>query len=272
MGRSRPYLLHLPREVVPGLPLVVQLHGRGIEPLLFDRWTGYSGLADEAGFVLAMPRAVGAAWNDGRSRGRTGHGEGIDDVAYLVAVIDDLIEHRAVDAERVYLVGMSNGATMAGRLAWERPERLAAVAQVAGTLAVDLASGSAPSLPLPLLQIHGTRDRVAPYAGGRATGWMRLLVGRAPAGPSLPVDEWARLCVDRNGDEVEPETITLAPGVSVRRWRGHSPSSDLAFYRVEGGGHTWPGSRVWMPPHLGRVTRALDATRASWEFLSAHSR
>jgi polyhydroxybutyrate depolymerase len=239
---------------------------------MFDRWTGYSALADEDGFVLAMPRAVGEVWNDGRYRapGWPEH-DGIDDVGYLLAVVDDIGRRQPIDPRRVYVVGMSNGATMAGRLAWEHPDRVAAIAQVAGTVAAEIVEGPRPATPVPLLEVHGTRDRVAPYDGGRADLWVRLLA-RRPAGPLLGVDEWARRWVERNAATEGPQVETLAPDVAVRRWRGPSPASDVAFYRVDGGGHTWPGARLWMPPHLGRVSRSLDATRVSWEFLSAHHR
>ena len=101
--------------------------------------------------------------------------------------------------------------------------------------------------------------------------WMRLFVRRA-SGPVLGVDEWARRWVERNGAAEGPQLETIGPDIAVRRWRGPSAASDLAFYRIQGGGHTWPGARMWMPPHLGRVSRTIDATRVSWQFLSAHRR
>jgi len=115
--RDRQYLLHghgpdAPVSQPP--PLVVRLHGRGIDATRFDWWTGFSGLADEAGFLLAIPEAVGERWNDGRQIGPT---QEIDDVGFLAAVIEDVGARLPVDRTRVYLVGMSNGAAMAGRFA-----------------------------------------------------------------------------------------------------------------------------------------------------------
>ncbi|MFI5254282.1 MAG: alpha/beta hydrolase family esterase [Candidatus Limnocylindrales bacterium] len=269
-GRDRPYLLHAPTTGQHRAPLLLQLHGRGIGPLMFDRWTGYSALADDEGFVLAMPRAIGEVWNDGRYRGSAWPElDAVDDVGYLLAVIDDVMTRQAIDPARIYLVGMSNGATMAGRLAWEHAERISAIAQVAGTAAVDIAAEHHPAVPLPLLEIHGTRDRAIPYAGGRAGPWMRLLM-RHPASPVLGVDAWAQKWIERNGALGEPRLETVPPDLTIRRWRGPSPVSDVVFCRLDGGGHSWPGARVWMPPHLGRTSRSLDATRFSWEFLSAH--
>jgi polyhydroxybutyrate depolymerase len=268
-GRDRPFLLHAPASAARAAPLVVELHGRGVAPLMFDMWTGYTALSDEAGFVLVMPSAVGEIWNDGRSGGPVRNRA--DDVGYLLAVVDHLVAAGTVDPTRVYLVGMSNGANMAGRLAWERPERIAAIGQVAGTAAVGVVGSPAPAAPVPVIQIHGTRDRANPYEGGRRSGVVMRLLVRGASGPVVSVDAWAERWVDVNRATAMP-TEAIGADVSVRRWSGPTTASDLAFYRIEGAGHTWPGARVWMPPHLGRVSRTIDATRVSWAFLSAHQR
>ena len=270
-GRERPYLLRVPAAPpAEPAPLLVELHGRGIDPAMFDRWTGFSTLADEAGVVLALPSAVGETWNDGRFPRLVR--DGPDDVGYLLAVIDDACARLPIDRRRIYVVGMSNGATMAARLVCEHPERIAAFAQVAGTAAVDVAAGCRPALPVPVLQVHGTGDRYAPYAGGRAHGLRARLVLRHPAGPCVGVDEWARRWVEVNRAQDVPDIETIPPDTTVRRWRGDSPASDVVFYRVEGGGHTWPGNREWVPPFLGRRSHAFGATRVAWDFFATHAR
>ncbi len=269
--RDRPYLLHVPGSDGPATqpqPLVVQLHGRGIDAVRFDWWTGFSGLADAAGFALAMPQAVGEMWNDGRYAAR----QQIDDVGFLTAVIEDVSARIPVDRARVYLVGMSNGATMAGRFACERPDKIAGIGQVAGTVGVAIARNR-PTVPVPVISFHGSADRSTPYSGGRAGGIGRLLMMRNRAGPGLGVDEWAAFWRSVNGDDATPEIESPAPDVSVRRWRGSNPLGDLDFYRIEGGGHTWPGAaaRIWIPPIFGKIA-TIDASRLIWEFLSVHRR
>ncbi len=269
---DRQYLLHVPRpETAQPRPLVVQLHGRGIDALSFDRWTGLSELAYAADFVLAMPQAVGEIWNDGKYGGVV---QEIDDVGFLEAVIADVGGRIPIDRGRVYLVGMSNGSTMAGRFACERPNSIAGIGQVAGTASVSVASRVRPSVPVPVISFHGSADRSAPYAGGQASGFARVLMARHRAGPGVGVDDWAAFWQLLNGVSSSPEVESLGTDVSVRRWRGSNPLGDLDFYRVDGGGHTWPGSsaRVWIPPIFGRVTSTIDATRLIWEFLSVHRR
>jgi polyhydroxybutyrate depolymerase len=87
--------------------------------------------------------------------------------------------------------------------------------------------------------------------------------------PPLLFDRWTGYSALANATD-GPVIETLEPGITIRRWRGQSPSADVVFYRIDGGGHTWPGARGWIPPHLGRTTPTLDATRISWEFLAAH--
>lgn len=268
---DRRYLLRNPRPEATGLPLVVELHGRGIDALMFDLWTGYRALADEEGFVLAMPYASRGVWNDGRFGGAGTSGRnGVDDVGFLLALIDELVDSAAVDPKRVYLVGMSNGAVMAGRIAWQRSDRIAAIAQVAGTAAASLEALPASQGPVPIIHIHGTHDRASPYEGGQASFMLRLFM-RGHASPAMAVDEWARTWVERNQTNLQPVTELLGSDVTLRTWHGATPASDLAFYRVDGAGHTWPGVRVWSPPHLGHVSRTIDATRLTWQFLCAHS-
>jgi polyhydroxybutyrate depolymerase len=253
------------------MALVVQLHGRGIDALTFDRWTGFSSLAEEEGFALAMPSAVGEIWNDGRYPEMDR--EGPDDLGYLLALVDDACERLLIDARRVCVVGMSNGATMAGRLACERPDRFAAIAQVAGTAAASVASACRHTAPVPILEIHGTADDAAPYEGGRRRSLRARLLIRHPAGPAIGVDDWARAWVDANGCAPEPVVTTLPPDTTVRRWRGPSPASDVVFYRVDGAGHTWPGNTQPLPAFLfGRTSHTFSATRVIWDFFAEHVR
>jgi polyhydroxybutyrate depolymerase len=262
-GQDRPYHLHVPDGAGQRVALVVELHGRGIDPIRFDGLTGFRPLADEVGFVLALPAAVGEIWNDGRDPLRS-----TDDVAYLDAVIEDACRRCPVDPGQVYLVGMSNGAAMAGRFALERAERIAGIGQVAGTAAASIAVQDRPIRSLGLIQIHGSRDEIAPYVGGsRRALRARLLVHRS-LGASIGVDEWARLWVEALGGAETPESEMLVPDTTRRTWRDADGKPTVIFYRVAGAGHTWPSSKIKLPRFLfGRTTTTFDATRTIWEFL-----
>jgi polyhydroxybutyrate depolymerase len=55
------------------------------------------------------------------------------------------------------------------------------------------------------------------------------------------------------------------------RWSGGRNGTEVVLYKVEGGGHTWPGGPQYLPPYaIGRVCRDFDATAAIWEFFKKH--
>ena len=262
-GQDRPYHLHVPDGGDELVALVVELHGRGVDPIRFDGMTGFRPLAEERGFVLALPAAVGEIWNDGRDPLRS-----TDDVGYLDAVIEDVSRRCRVDPGRVYLVGMSNGAAMAGRFALERAERIAGIGQVAGTVAASIARRHRPDRSLGLIQIHGSRDEITPYTGGSRRALRARLLVRRSLGASIGVEEWARLWVEALGAAEPPESEMLGPDTTRRSWPDADGKPTVVFYRVEGAGHTWPSSRIKLPRLLfGRTTTTFDATRIIWEYL-----
>src|SRR4029077_10187735 len=85
---------------------------------------------------------------------------------FIAKMLDDLESVVNVDKQRVYATGISNGAMMCYRLAAELSERIAAIAPVAGTLALEKFQ---PKCPMPVLHIHGTIDRLVPYEGAGPT-------------------------------------------------------------------------------------------------------
>ena len=273
-GRERTSRLLEPLTAPPGpAALVLLLHGRGGGGPWFDRLTAFPELAGREGFVLALPEAADGRWNDGRDTPAAGHGEP-DDVGFLVRVIQDVAGRRPIDPDRVFVVGMSNGATMAGRLVCERADLIAALVQVAGTAAPGVAGACHPDRAVPTLLIHGTSDWFAPYDGGRRYGLMAraMLLGRGGGGPVVAVDAWARARVAANGAHETPRIERLPPDVEIRRWHGPTPASDVVCYRIEGGGHTWPGGVPALPrPPFGRTSKTINASEVAWSFFADHS-
>ena len=89
-------------------------------------------------------------------------------------------------------------------------------------------------------------------------------------GRVIGVDEWATLWVVNNA-AYGPDTTRIGPDVTVRTWRGTSSQCDVEFRCVEGGGHTWPGGRGYLPErYIGATSGSFDATGDIWRFLSRH--
>jgi len=123
-GRDRRYLVHVPTHGDPRAPrpLVLVLHGAADDAVDNRDWLGLDALADREGFLAVYPDGTGPfsgrihMWNSGDCCG-SAQWSGVDDVGFLLAVLDDVSERTAVDATRVYATGLSNGAMMAYRLA-----------------------------------------------------------------------------------------------------------------------------------------------------------
>jgi len=266
-GLTRTYYLHVPptlSRTVPA-PLLIELHGGGGTARELDKLTGFYAMADREGFVVAAPSGNNDYWNDGRGANERASGNA-DDVGFISEMIDRIEKQLTIDPERVYVTGISNGAIMSGRLACQLSDRIAAFAQVAGTVAVETSSSCRPERAVPLLEIHGTADPLVPYAGGTVAPQDGEGRGRV-----VSVDAWAAFWVANNSAAPDAVTTTIGSDTTVRTWRGATSRSDVVFYRVEGAGHTWPGGSQYLPKLVvGSTTRSFDATEVIWQFLSAH--
>jgi polyhydroxybutyrate depolymerase len=250
-SQERGFRLHVPPNYEPGipLPLVIDLHGLGSNASQQERLSQMSAKADQEGFVVVYPQAVGApaAWYTGVGA------ETIADVIFLRDLIDFLQERLAIDPERVYATGFSNGGGMANRLGCAIAGKLAAIASVSG--AYLLGESCRPDRPLPVLAFHGTDDKVVPYEGDQFLP---------------PVRDWAAAWAERNGCEPEPDVVYQQGGVVGESWQGCEQGADVTLYTIEGGGHVWPGSGLAGIAEAGE--RGIDATDVIWEFFEAHPR
>jgi len=86
-----------------------------------------------------------------------------DDVGFLKALISQISLDLAIDSDRVYVAGFSNGAMMANRMACDASELFAGVALIGGR--VEPGFECTPAEALPLLQINGSTDDSVPYDG-----------------------------------------------------------------------------------------------------------
>ena len=140
---ERTYRIHIP----PSLPenastsLLFVLHGGGGTGENMERTLtlgGFNKLADKHKFIVVYPDGIERHWNDGRIVNNTAHQKKIDDVGFLSALIDNLIEEFNGDPKRIFFTGISNGAMMSYRLAFDIPEQIAAIAPVAGAIPTDI--------------------------------------------------------------------------------------------------------------------------------------
>jgi len=185
-GRTRDFRVFVPSayDGQRSLPLVLVLHGGRGTAAQIENHTGFSLLAETEGFLAAYPQGVDKQWNDGReARTIKPQQLDIDDVGFISALIDAVSKRYAVDGDRIYAAGISNGGFMSQRLACALSGRLAAVASVAATMPAPLLGECRPASKVSVLIMNGTDDPLVPYQGGP------VHIGRIARGQASSTDE-----------------------------------------------------------------------------------
>jgi polyhydroxybutyrate depolymerase len=244
-GLPRTYQLHVPAGLDHPAGLVLNLHGAGQTGGEQAAVTNYNAVADQHGFVVAYPDGIDFSWADGRGASVPDR-QGVDDVGFLTAQIDQLSRDYGVAPGRVFVTGMSAGAFMATRLACERADVISAIAPVAGTLGA--AFSCAPSRPVSVLQTHGTADPVVPFAGGTMLG--RGGYSDVVAAPAM-AQRWRD--VDRCPAPVDNGPAGAEHGFTAS---GCAGGAEVVFVQLDGAGHAWPP----------------DASQRSGQFFASHGR
>jgi poly(hydroxyalkanoate) depolymerase family esterase len=127
-------LAHVPADLPDGAALVVALHGCTQTAGTFDRGTGWSELADRAGFAVLLPEQRRANnpnvcfnWFQPEDIAR-GEGEALS----IREMIGWMIDAHGIDPARVYITGLSAGGAMTAAMLATYPELFAGGAVIAG--------------------------------------------------------------------------------------------------------------------------------------------
>jgi polyhydroxybutyrate depolymerase len=249
-GEAHEALLHVPPGTTRPLPLVVAFHGARYGARFVAVYYGLSRLADRERFAVLYPEAShNVFWQL--------PAELTEDVNATRALLDKVEQGPCVDTSRVYATGASNGGGFTARLGCEMADRLAAIAPVAGGYAP--LGTCHPSRPLPVLEIHGTRDQVVPYAGKGPDG---------AGSVARFLGEWTQL----DGCTGGVRRRTLRPGAVQLLWKRCAGGSVVEHLRLAQTNHGWPGGDSdragFKDPVPSEDATGVDAAEAVWDFLS----
>jgi polyhydroxybutyrate depolymerase len=265
-GMDRTYTLHVP----PGDPvgLVLSLHGGGGTGTGQRSLTDFDAVADANNLLVVYPDGYDKSWADGRGASPADRHH-VDDVGFLVALAGKLQSDYNVAPGHVFATGMSNGGFMTNRLACDRADVFAAIAPVAGTLSATVVCN--PLRPVSVLAAHGTADPLVPFNGGDVRG--RGGVSHSISANAM-VGKWrsADGCQGGPSEQVLPG---LGDGTAVHRFDSTAcaAATEVLFYRIDNGGHTWPGGKQYLPQAvIGRTSRVLNASEVIAKFFLAHAR
>lgn len=274
-GYERLYLVHLPpkEKMQKALPLLFHLHGGGGTAksnigLTFGR---FNDLADRDGFILVYPQAVEKNWNDGRQSDLVkAWKENIDDVGFIVAIIEKLKQQYSIDTERIFTTGMSNGGFMSSRLLCDKAAFFRGGAILTASLSKDYLPKCQPAKPTAVLIMNGTDDPLVPYDGGQ------IKVFKKTRGVIISTDEIVQFWQEQNACTTKKPTVNLpdkiADGttVSVEEYTNCSDRGSLILYKINGGGHTWPGGKQYLGEKwIGKTNRDIVACDVIWSYFKS---
>ncbi|MFK7926858.1 MAG: PHB depolymerase family esterase [Myxococcota bacterium] len=219
------------------LPLVVVLHGYGASGAVQNRFFRMGSRAAEQNMIVLAPDGTTDTngkqfWNATDACCDFGN-TNVDDVGYLLGLINEVEETIPIDPDRIVVIGHSNGGFMSYRLACEAPDRIAAIASLAGANFVTPTDCKATE-SVSVLQIHGTQDTTIQYGGGDGFGGFADYPGaEASAG------HFAALAgCDRKEETGLHDYETVVGGAETRReaWTG-CDSESVELWTIEGGSH-----------------------------------
>jgi polyhydroxybutyrate depolymerase len=239
----RSYILYEPPGYTPGeeWPLVFAFHGRGVPPLEMASWIEMYLVADTAKFFIVYPSGMEVSNAYGLIRtGWIVPGQYFgphNDIDFVNQMINDIIDNPdfAIDTNRIFSTGMSNGGEFTYCLACELSDRVASFASVSAQMVYAVMDYCEPARVISIYHNQGTEDVIWPANGG-------------PTFPPLEgtAEYWAAIA----NCSLEP-TVTYLPDidpgdgstVTLLTYDSCYTGYEVLCYRIEGGVHIWPGGQ-----------------------------
>lgn len=177
IGGSRPAAVSIPADYTTSIryPLVIYLHAAGGSAAQ-AHYLGLPNRVDTRDYILLTPEGTENVnglriWNATEvCCAATEEEFQIDDMGYLRELIEEAALTYSIDPQRISLIGASNGAFLALRVACEHPELLSAVVSLAGSTYADANACYRGPDPVSVLALHGENDETFLYGGGQKRG------------------------------------------------------------------------------------------------------
>ena len=244
---TRTYIVHLPSSYNPNkqYPLIINLHGLNSDAAQQESYSQFDNVADTNNFIVVYPNANDGSWviNDTTD---------VDFISHLI----DTIRNSYSCNNCLFITGMSQGGFLSYKLACSLSQTITAIAVVSGNMSQNLQNNCVISTGIPVLHFHGTSDPLVNYNG---------TVG-IPAVPTT-INWW----VNQNNCNTIP-LITSLPDINssdnstVEKYNygGGINKSEVTFFKISNGGHTWPGATS-IPP-FGNTNLDINASQIIGSF------
>jgi predicted peptidase len=169
-----PYALFVPTTYTPGKPspLVVDLHGLNITPLMQMLFDGTTDLAERYGFIVVAPMGYSVSGWWGARSGRPSELSELD----AMTLLERIRREYAIDGDRIYLMGHSMGGAGTYHLGAKYNDTWAGIAPISAAGAI--ADGEAERYrSFVTLLMHGEKDSIVSAEGSRRAAAVLQRVG-----------------------------------------------------------------------------------------------
>ena len=261
---QRIFYVHLPeiyRQEDKKLPVVIIFHGTVADANKIKNYTKFNNFADKKGIIAVYPEYTGNfEWD-------LEPAEKSKDIKFVSKMIDFMTKNYKVDKSKIYATGYSSGAEMDYLLACTLSDKIAAFAPISGNMRKSFIAECKANKPVSILLVHGTDDPYEKWDGN-------------PAKEMISVDDILKFWKTRNKcsesikETVFPhknpdESLTTAKLYENDFCKGNS---EVSILKIEGGGHTWPGSPTSMriETFLGKSNYDVECNDIIWDFFSKH--
>ena len=247
---TRLYKLYVPatysQESAEPVPAIVMLHGCTQSPDDFAAGTRMNALAEEHGFLVIYPAQAANAngsrcWNWFRREDQRRDG---GEPSIIAGIAREVAGAYRVDPRRIFVAGLSAGASMALILGEEYPELFAAVGAHSGP-----PYWAAHDVPSAFAAMKGTGAIAARAARTQASSATPTIVFHADQDQTVSPSS-AHAIVERLTSGPAPQPVRgevssgTAPGgrrYSRTDYVDHANNPVVEHWVVHGGGHAWSG-------------------------------
>ena len=232
-------------------PLVVDMHGYTGTNYNMYNYSDWDRISEEHGVIIAYPQGHENSWNAGWCCG-VAHDIGIDDVGFILQMIEQISANYSINDSKIYASGHSNGCAMTQKLANEASHVFAA----GGCMALYLLEDADPSFsPTPIIEVHGILDVVIPYSNSHSSSIIfdNSLVG--DEGAMKNIATWAEM----NGcSGILPEMIEEYQDYSIQGYTDCDEDVEVQLVTLHLADHN---------PYPSANPTGIQTTQMVWDFM-----
>ena len=256
-GKTREYYISLPKNTSKPVPLIINFHGfldHAINQKEFSQMDNY---AHQNGVGVVYPEGIKRSWNVGKAILNDEN-----DIGFVNTLIDSVSSKYNIDSNRIYACGFSNGGSFSYELMCSLSNKIAAFGSVGGNFSINENRLCNIDREIPLIHIHGTRDRLQKYNS----------LDRDFLSTIESVNYWAKynqldIKVVENMEDIHKKECTT---VEKHTYSKNNSNTQVIHFKVVKGGHLWLGSPIadWLTLRLffGRNNHEINSSKEIVDF------